>query len=38
MKWSAWLQTYPSAEEKRQASREKQQTSEEKPETASASR
>ena len=31
MKWSAWLQTYPSAEEKRQ-------TAEEKSETASASR
>ena len=31
MKWSAWLQTYPSAEEKRQ-------TAEEKPKTASAAR
>ena len=31
MKWSAWLQTYPTAEQKRQ-------TAEEKPETASASR
>jgi hypothetical protein len=31
MKWSAWLQTYPSVEEKRQAA-------EQKPQTASASR
>jgi len=31
MKWSAWLQTYPSAEQKREAAQEK-------PQTASASR
>src|SRR6185437_15543215 len=33
MKWSAWLQTYPSAEEKRQTAEEKRQTAEEKPQT-----